>query len=54
MYADETVPELNLDHISNKWNNVYKEGSHPVLGQSSFRRDMYLFSCDHYKIHTVA
>ena len=34
IYADENIPELETEDISQRWNNVYSEGSHPVLGAS--------------------
>ena len=34
IYADENIPELETENISQRWNNVYSEGSHPVLGAS--------------------
>ncbi len=35
MYMDEKVPELDADQISKKWNENYREGSHPLLGALS-------------------
>ena len=34
IYADENIPELEMEDISQKWNKVYSKGSHPVLGTS--------------------
>ena len=36
IYADENIPELEIEGISQKWNKVYSKGSHPVFGTSYF------------------
>ena len=36
IYADEKNSELEIEVISQRWNRVSSEGSHPVLGAFLF------------------